>query len=155
MENLLDKLKVGDTVWTAQHGEGKVISTNNGDVYPIEVEISNDHVYTYTRDGIFDAGDDNLPTLFLTNPWENQFQERVMEVSSDKHNWHKRVVFAEKDEKYIAWYGAETLEEAEEVVCTDAWDYAREVKTTPEPQKPTDEEVKTALKVIERALGLN
>lgn len=55
------------------------------------------------------------------------FEERLMEVSGDGIKWYPRVVFGKKNGKYIAWSGAETVEEAEKKTVTAAWDYAREI----------------------------
>lgn len=53
---------------------------------------------------------------------------RVMEVSSDKVFWKKRVVFMEKNGKFIAWTTAETLEDAEKIERAYCWEYAREIE---------------------------
>lgn len=54
---------------------------------------------------------------------------RIMEVS-DSENFYNpqiRVVFMEKNGKYLAWRDANTVEEAEKVLTTTSWAYAREV----------------------------
>lgn len=54
---------------------------------------------------------------------------KVMEVSStpDFEDYYTRVVFAEKNGKYLAWSEAETIEKSEKVVATVDWGYAREI----------------------------
>lgn len=55
---------------------------------------------------------------------------RVMLVSDINNitSGKKRVVFMKKNDKYIAWSNAETLEEAEERTDTRAWPYAWELE---------------------------
>jgi uncharacterized secreted protein with C-terminal beta-propeller domain len=53
---------------------------------------------------------------------------RVMMVSSVAGRWFKRVVFMEKNNIYLAWESAETLEDAKKVSSTAAWLYAKEVE---------------------------
>lgn len=56
---------------------------------------------------------------------QTTFNDVVMLVSSDKNNWYKRVVFAVRNGKYMAWTGAETIEQAKQRVDTTAWNYAK------------------------------
>ena len=42
--------------------------------------------------------------------------------------WYKRVVFMEKNNRYITWVDAETLEDAERTCNTLTWSYAKEVE---------------------------
>ena len=62
---------------------------------------------------------------------------RVMVVSDDKISWSKRVVFMEKMGRYVAWRGAETLEDAEKEKEIIFWNYAKEI----EPIEVTLEEI--------------
>lgn len=57
---------------------------------------------------------------------------KVMEVSNFENfsNPRTRVVFMEKNGKYLAWSNASTLEEAEKTFTVTYWDYAREVVPT-------------------------
>lgn len=57
---------------------------------------------------------------------------KVMEVSNSENfsNPKTRVVFMEKNGKYLAWLNASTLEEAEKTFIVAYWDYAREVAPT-------------------------
>lgn len=67
---------------------------------------------------------------------------KVMLVSNipnvEPHNAIKRVVFMEKNGKFIAWSGAETLEEAEYIIGTTRWNYAVDL---PEVTKYTKAEI--------------
>ena len=40
----------------------------------------------------------------------------------------KRVVFAEKEQRFIAWVNAETIEESKKIITTNAWKYAEDIK---------------------------
>ena len=53
---------------------------------------------------------------------------RVMEVSVDNENWFKRVVFMEKNNSFLSWWDAETLEDAEKEMDIECWKYAREIE---------------------------
>lgn len=53
---------------------------------------------------------------------------RVMMVNNGGDVWAKRVVFMEKNNKYITWVDAETLEDAERTCNTLTWSYAKEVE---------------------------
>lgn len=53
---------------------------------------------------------------------------KVMEVSNDGYKWHQRVVFMEKNGKFLAWAFAESIEESEYKVNTCAWEFAREIQ---------------------------
>ena len=68
---------------------------------------------------------------------EERAYPRVMLVSNDKINWKKRVVFMEKNGGFLAWGFFETLEEAEKIVSTTFWKYAKEI----EPIEVTLEEI--------------
>src|SRR5690554_8109404 len=54
---------------------------------------------------------------------------KVMEVTMHKdfRESLKRVVFMKKNGMYLAWEGAETLEEAEDSIETTSWPYARDI----------------------------
>mgnify|MGYP001340297237 CR=1 FL=1 len=53
---------------------------------------------------------------------------KVMMVNNGGDVWAKRVVFMEKNNKYITWVDAETLEDAERTCNTLTWSYAKEVE---------------------------
>lgn len=63
---------------------------------------------------------------------------KVMEVSDCGDIWYKRVVFMEKNGKFLAWAFAGSIEEAESEFDTCAWTFAREID---EPEEMTLEEV--------------
>lgn len=52
---------------------------------------------------------------------------KVMEVSDNGNDWVKRVVFMEKNGKFLAWNAAESIEEAENDIYTYTWEFAREI----------------------------
>lgn len=80
-----------------------------------------DNLYYYEQRGYEILTIDNLLD-FQTNDYP-----KVMEVSDDGNNWWKRVVFMEKNGKFLV-LPAETIEEAERrnIVC--AWGFARDIK---------------------------
>lgn len=55
---------------------------------------------------------------------------KVMEVSENNRDWHKRVVFMEKNGSFLSWAGAETIEEADSISHVSVWEYAREIQPT-------------------------
>ena len=59
---------------------------------------------------------------------EEKKYPRVMLVSGDKNTWSKRVVFMEKCGGFLAWEFAGTLEEAEKIIGTSFWKYAKEIE---------------------------
>ena len=78
--------------------------------------------------------DGNFDCFFKRYPKKDvKTYPRVMEVSNseDFSNPVTRVVFMEKNGKYIAWLRASTLEEAEKTVITTCWKYARNREVTP------------------------
>ena len=75
---------------------------------------------------------------------EEKTYPRVMLVSGDKMTWCKRVVFMEKKGGFLTWAFAETLEEAEKIVGTSFWKYAKEI-----------EEVEVTLEEIAKWKGTN
>lgn len=64
---------------------------------------------------------------------------KVMEVSAGGNDWQKRVVFMEKNGKFLAWIGAETIEESENETNVFAWKYAREIQPAPTLELTLDE----------------
>ena len=58
---------------------------------------------------------------------EDIFEERVMLVSDNKLDWRKKVVFMKKHNEFIAWVGAETIEEAKNKTYAAGWKYAKEL----------------------------
>lgn len=132
MKNIVfENLKVGDKVFSVRKGWGVVNNRDEMEVYPIGVEYSDEEEQEYTKDGRL-YSDDLFPELYLDNPYENQLQERVMEVSDceDFSESCKRVVLAKKNDKFIAWAYAEKLEDSKKIMDITLWKYAREIKET-------------------------
>ena len=69
------------------------------------------------------------------NKEEDIFKERVMLVSDDEENWWRRVVFMKKNNRFIAWNYAKTIEDAGEVSKTTDWSYAKEYEEVVEVTK--------------------
>lgn len=100
---------------------------------------------------------------FKNDTWDypaNQIEQhlvseypKVMWVGNhpeDKGN-RQRVVFLKKNDKYIAWFAAETLEEVEREVYTSTWDYAWDVeeeREMPQPQETFEDKVLSYLDAI-------
>jgi hypothetical protein len=78
---------------------------------------------------------DKLVELYSTPPRHLKAKPypKVMLVSDDKDFKHAftRVVFMEKNGKFIAWHSAETIEEAEKHVSTNYWKYAKDIEEEP------------------------
>jgi hypothetical protein len=51
-------------------------------------------------------------------------------VSNDGKDWFIRVVFLEKNARFIAW-SAETIEDSEMVTTSAPWNYAKDIETIP------------------------
>ena len=68
---------------------------------------------------------------------ENSFP-RVMLVSDDGNEWHKRVVFMKKCDRFLSWNNAETIEDAELTYRVASWRYAKEL---PEKVELTKSEI--------------
>ena len=93
--------------------------------------IINGRFYFWTIDEV-----KNYNAEIIELPEEKTYP-RVMLVSDDKTKWYKRVVFMEKNGGFLAWGFFETLEEAEKIVSTTFWKYAKEI----EPVEVTLEEI--------------
>lgn len=82
----------------------------------------------------------------ITLPEENTYP-KVMYVSNrpislkNTSDLKKRVVFMEKNDKYLAWINAETLEGAEKINSTSAWNYALDIPKEPVVKEITIEEI--------------
>jgi hypothetical protein len=143
MKSDLSKVKVGDIIWTVRSGNVVVVDTAWSDVYPIKTSDK----MCYTADGRR-IDSDQHPSAFLTNPFENEeWKERVMEVSENGKNWDKRVVFGIVRGMYIAYNGAKSFSElSKDMKHTNAtfWKFAREVQS---------ESVEMTIAEIEAALG--
>jgi hypothetical protein len=65
----------------------------------------------------------HAPTEEIANEYP-----KVMEVCDDGNGWRKRVVFMKKNDKFLAWVSAESLEEAERENKACTWEFAREIQ---------------------------
>ena len=119
------KFKIGQKVWSIQLGDCEVREINAGGDYPIKCKTKDDYHY-YDLDGKF-SGDDASPSLFSSNSF---FEERVMEVRDFEGDiWVKRVVFMQKEGKFLAWQNAENIEESKMETSVSKWNQAREIST--------------------------
>lgn len=124
------EFKVGDKVFDIRYGWGEVVDDGFTKDYPIHVTFDEGRLDAYTKEGKYDRCQAN-PILSHTEYSIHSTQSeypKVMEVSDNRIEWCKRVVFAEKKGRFIAWALAETFEKAEDEVCTHDWGYAREVQ---------------------------
>lgn len=98
--------------------------------------------------------DKNFDLFFSKYPKQEDVHNpypKVMLVSNDGIQWIKRVVFMEKNSHYISWMGAESLEDAQSVLGTSVWKYAREVEVAPMSPQSLEERIEA----IEKHLNLN
>jgi hypothetical protein len=146
MNNLSDftNAKLGDPVWCLLKGEGVITSITNSAHYPIKVAFQDEQdeqdevcsYSVYTLDGKIIKSHKNA-TLFnksikiVTIDTPEPFEERVMEVSvyEDFKDKKIRVVFMEKNGKFMAWNNAETLEDSKKSISATPWPYAREINS--------------------------
>ena len=77
----------------------------------------------------------NISHFYTLYPKQESPYPKVMMVSDSPFTeiikGEKRVVFMEKCDKFIAWAGAKSIEEAEEVIDTCTWNYAKDIETIP------------------------
>lgn len=132
------EFKVGDKVFDLRYGWGVVESIIYDDSYPIKVSYMYGKIFTsYEIDGK-DLTRSINPILSHTEYSAQSKYPKVMEVSPNGRVWFKRVVFAEKMGRFIAWSNAETFEEAEDEISTCAWYHVREVQ---EPREISIQEI--------------
>lgn len=81
----------------------------------------------------------NFDVFFEKYPKKQSEYPRVMLVSQNNMYFDKRVVFMEKNGKYLAWESVETLEEAENSTNVATWSYAKDIE--PEPIELTIDEI--------------
>lgn len=78
-------------------------------------------------------------------PEANPYPKVMWVWTRDEKYKLKRVVFAEKNGWYLAWDGAKTLEEAEEVMHFSIWENAEDIQcseeTNPKPVELSDREI--------------
>ncbi len=138
----LSGVKVGDTIWTINEGEVKVISIELKDAFPIKIDN-----LTYTLEGKCHFYD-KYPSAFIRNPFENiGFQERWMMVSHNGYDWVKRKVVAKYNSRFVAIGGATTDEEANKGTSVTSWDHAKEI------EKPKD--IELTLEQIAEKFGVS
>ena len=118
MKNLKD-LKVGDKVYDVIVGYGivKAISEDKEDEYPIEVCFDNEDTDTYGFDGRRYTSDNN-PSLFLTNPFEQQGKDML--VRSNNSDWNVRDVIVASNGIYVKseWLEAKEIPEPTELILS-------------------------------------
>jgi len=103
MKSDLSKLKVGDSIWTIQEGNTKVVDIVKNDDYPIKTKKGSG----LTLDGKY-FNTDLYPSAFLTNP----FEVRNILVGTDGVNYTER--------KGII---------IDNVICVESvWKYAKEIE---------------------------
>lgn len=122
-------------VLTKEHGK-KVIEywknqgVNTGDFIGNSNEKNNDiYIYYGIINGIFDNY--NYNTVLEKNAEIITLDEypKLMHVRNDEcDKFVKRVVFMEKNGKYLAWIYAESLEEADKTTDTASWKYAKDTE---------------------------
>lgn len=74
--------------------------------------------------------DDKISKLEASAPKQESPYPKVMMVSNDGSEWLQRVVFLEKNSKFIAW-SAETIKDAERAIYTSTWNYAKDIESIP------------------------
>ena len=95
--------------------------------------VINDKFGCYTISSVIKH---NSEIIELTK--EEKSFPRVMLVSDDGVTWNKRVVFMKKNDRYLAWNNAETIEDAECTYRVASWRYAKEL---PEKVELTKSEI--------------
>ena len=90
-----------------------------------------------------------LPT---ESPKEEKTFPRVMLVSIDEIKWHKRVVFMQKCDRFLAWNNAETIENAEWTYRVASWRYAKEVE--PKQHTITLSDLNSKIEDIKKLFGI-
>jgi hypothetical protein len=84
----------------------------------------------------------NFDTFFAKYP-KNTYP-KVMMVSQSPilyGGYYKRVVFMEKNGKYLAWRCAETIFDSRNETEVTTWNYAEDIKQEPEPIELTIDEI--------------
>lgn len=98
-------------------------------------DVTEDGGYSYIYHGVINDKFDNycLTNVLQMNaeiihlPEERTFPRVMMVKEHAIANTVKRVVFAFKNGRYIAWNTAETLIDAEKITGTSSWLYAEEI----------------------------
>ena len=106
-------------------------------------------------DGCFDcysereAAENNAEIIELP---EEKIFPRVMLVSNVGNEWHKRVVFMKKCDRYLALNKAETIEESESIYEAYGWNYAKDVE--PKQRTITLSDLNSKIEDIKKLFGI-
>ncbi len=120
--------KIGDVVYDVRFGKGVVSEIKKDFNYSIGVKFEDIYV-TYTNKGLWHIKDAN-PSLRHYKYWDNEPQERVIEVWSEcQERWLKRVLITFTKGCAMCWAKAETLEESKYFHCTILFKKWREIPT--------------------------
>jgi hypothetical protein len=109
------------------------------------VKLENGAEESFTKECIY-VSKHNLPTLFLTNPFEKN-QERVIEVKCG-NQWIKRVLIKVVDGEAICWNNSKSIEESEISKGASNWSTWRELQ----PEQPTAQPKEIKLDGVEYIL---
>ena len=101
---------------------GKFLQTNgNKWIFRFERKQKGvDHV------AVYEHGTINIYAEIISHKQTDVFDYPLeMSVSDDGETWSTRVVFMDKNNKYIAWASAQTINESEDITDTVTWKYAK------------------------------
>ncbi len=106
------------------------------------------HEFSYNEKGWFFGGHSDVDLISeyseYVEPKQNPYP-KVMMVSEHGGIWLKRVVFMEKNGKFIAWNQAKTLEQSESSYHTTPWPCAKDIEETKLIPELTIEELQAKL----------
>jgi hypothetical protein len=137
----LENIKPGDWV------KMQVTEIDEINEYSIFIKLSEFTNLSLSIDGKFDNKYKQI--AFPLEEHEQPFKERWMMVSDDEGHWEKRKVFAQKNNKYIAWNGAKNEEELKTVYNVTPWQYAKEI----EEEQPKKLSLEERVKILEEKLS--
>lgn len=90
--------------------------------------------WNYTTEGFAFWNDilihDKIYRFFEKHPKSKEYPKVMLVKENPCDLWSRRVVFAEKRGKYIAWSNAKTFEEAEKEIETCLWSIAKDIPDT-------------------------
>lgn len=140
--------------------DGRCVVVNDGSAeelrevirlaFGIRINISYlDFKYYYSIDGQCTSSSIskyNIPIQSVKDFLKKDYP-KVMWVSNnfDFTNKQKRVVYMEKNGYYIAWSNRETIEAANQELCSTSWPYAKDIEE--EPKEYTMQEIANVLKI--------
>lgn len=128
-----------------------LVSIKAGDWIKVQVtEVDLDRTYpircgedlSFTLDGSYCQG-------FGQIAFPLEQTERWMMVSDNRITWIRRKVFMTKNEKFIAWAGADTDKEVLNEIDTKSWNFAKDI----EPE--IDDNLELSLEEIAEKFGVN